>query len=325
MANDHCTLNNVSFEITPNKFTSIQTVDGFCGVSGCKSKHKTTKGYCPKHYAQMRKFGAIQPDRQRIKKNCEWCGKGFDVAPSNIKAKTCSQSCSSKLKAKNRGHWIKEHNVFNCAECGSDFTRVKKNLHNSEAKYCSRECFFVAANRQAKEAEYQSKIERLVNREVSLLNKIGRNQRLRFEKINCKQCNEKILKSERVAWFFCSDKCHKENLTESKKLYRKTPQYKAQRRKHKASRIARIRGASRIERFDPFYIFERDKWTCKCCGVKTPKKLRGTIEDNAPELDHIIPISLGGTHTKDNAQLLCRACNISKSNGNAQDQMLLFG
>jgi endogenous inhibitor of DNA gyrase (YacG/DUF329 family) len=46
--------------------------------------------------------------------------------------------------------------------------------------------------------------------------------------------------------------------------------------------------------------------------VPTPKSLRGTFVDNAPELDHIIPLSLGGTHTKSNTQLLCRKCNRIK-------------
>ena len=34
-------------------------------------------------------------------------------------------------------------------------------------------------------------------------------------------------------------------------------------------------------------ILERGSVTC---GVDTPKTLRGTIEDNAPEVDHIIPL-----------------------------------
>jgi 5-methylcytosine-specific restriction endonuclease McrA len=60
-------------------------------------------------------------------------------------------------------------------------------------------------------------------------------------------------------------------------------------------------------------VFDRDKWTCKLCGTKTPKRLRGTIVDNAPELDHITPISKGGGHVASNLQCLCRNCNGKKS------------
>lgn len=291
---------------------AIDTINGFCGVSGCDSKHKTTKGYCPKHYSQMRKFGAIQPDIIKMEKDCAWCGSKILLLPSKISQRACSHSCASKLKAKEAGQWIKEHNEFDCVECGSKFTRNKKNLHNGEALYCSSDCYHVALNRRSAELEEKTQLERLVNKEINLLNRIGRKLRLKFEKINCKHCQKEILKSERVVWLFCSEYCHKE----SRRITL---------RKHRSIRDARIRGASRYESFDPFYVFERDKWTCKCCGIKTPRKLRGTNHPDAPELDHIVPISLGGTHTKDNTQLLCKSCNSSKSNKHANDQMLLFG
>jgi 5-methylcytosine-specific restriction endonuclease McrA len=67
------------------------------------------------------------------------------------------------------------------------------------------------------------------------------------------------------------------------------------------------------ERVDPFEIFERDRWTCRLCGVKTPGKLRGTHEPSAPVLDHIIPLALGGPHTRTNLQCLCYKCNATKA------------
>ena len=76
---------------------------------------------------------------------------------------------------------------------------------------------------------------------------------------------------------------------------------------------------------DPFYIFERDKWTCNCCGAKSSKSLRGKRHPRAPHLDHIMPVSKGGEHTKENLQLLCRTCNLSKNDGSANDQLLLIG
>lgn len=83
------------------------------------------------------------------------------------------------------------------------------------------------------------------------------------------------------------------------------------RRMNKHLRRAAKRGNS-IEFITPYIVFERDEWTCKRCGISTPKDLRGTIQWNAPELDHVIPISKGGSHTMDNLQCLCRRCNNSK-------------
>ena len=71
--------------------------------------------------------------------------------------------------------------------------------------------------------------------------------------------------------------------------------------------------AASVENVDPIKVFERDKWKCQICGVKTPRKLRGTINDRAPELDHIMPLSRGGAHSYMNTQCLCRKCNAAKS------------
>ena len=53
-------------------------------------------------------------------------------------------------------------------------------------------------------------------------------------------------------------------------------------------------------------VFKRDKYKCVECGV--------TKKDATLHIDHIIPISDGGSDELDNLQTLCEACNLSKSN-----------
>src|SRR5690606_25556982 len=89
---------------------------------------------------------------------------------------------------------------------------------------------------------------------------------------NCKECGTSVTttygdKSKR----YCSEKC---SLRHGKRIT-------------KATRRARKKEVA-YETIDPFKVFNRDKWTCKLCGIKTPRKLRGLMVDNAPELDHII-------------------------------------
>ncbi len=45
---------------------------------------------------------------------------------------------------------------------------------------------------------------------------------------------------------------------------------------------------------------------CQSCGA--------TVEDGAKlEVDHIVPVSKGGTNEPENLQVLCKTCNIGKS------------
>lgn len=81
----------------------------------------------------------------------------------------------------------------------------------------------------------------------------------------------------------------------------------------KRNAARRITGNHRPSPVSALRILERDGWKCQFCRVKTPKRLRGTTHPNAPEVDHILPLSKGGTHVDSNLQCLCRKCNSEKS------------
>ena len=96
-----------------------------------------------------------------------------------------------------------------------------------------------------------------------------------------------------------------------RKQWRRTANGKAKRRAEKSSRRAVERGVT-ADLIDPIRVFERDGWRCHLCGCKTPRALRGTYEDSAPELDHVIPLAANGTHTWGNVACACRRCNMKK-------------
>jgi hypothetical protein len=52
------------------------------------------------------------------------------------------------------------------------------------------------------------------------------------------------------------------------------------------------------------FILNRDKKTCQICGAKAPAVIL--------EIDHIIPVSKGGTNDPANLQVLCFDCNRGK-------------
>ncbi len=86
----------------------------------------------------------------------------------------------------------------------------------------------------------------------------------------------------------------------------------------------RLRRAGTWQGVDPIDVLCRDKWKCHLCGKATPKRLRGTTDDRAPEVDHIIPLSSGGTHTTENLACACRACNRRKG-ARPLGQLRMFG
>lgn len=90
---------------------------------------------------------------------------------------------------------------------------------------------------------------------------------------------------------------------------RNSPAKRADKAYRKALQRGKIDGA---ERFDPLEILARDGWRCHICGISTPKRLRGAYDDRSPELDHILPLAIGGLHTRLNTACACRRCNIAK-------------
>lgn len=76
-------------------------------------------------------------------------------------------------------------------------------------------------------------------------------------------------------------------------------------------RQARIR-ATGGKRSNRLRVCERDGWRCQLCGISTPRVASGTGRPDAPHMDHIVPLAAGGADTDDNAQCLCRRCNVRK-------------
>ncbi|MCT7979408.1 HNH endonuclease [Laspinema olomoucense] len=53
------------------------------------------------------------------------------------------------------------------------------------------------------------------------------------------------------------------------------------------------------------YVWERDRHQCQSCGK--------TEQETELNIDHIIPLAMGGSNDISNLQTLCRQCNQRKS------------
>ena len=67
------------------------------------------------------------------------------------------------------------------------------------------------------------------------------------------------------------------------------------------------------ERYSNLEIAERDGWRCQLCKKKVDRRLKYP-HVMSMSIDHIVPISQGGTDVRSNVQLAHLACNMSKGN-----------
>lgn len=86
------------------------------------------------------------------------------------------------------------------------------------------------------------------------------------------------------------------------------PAYRKARENQRSANQAQRRRAQKIgttvEEFTREQIIERDKSTCHICGK--------VCALNEIHIDHIVPLSRGGTHTVDNVAVACAPCNLRK-------------
>lgn len=82
--------------------------------------------------------------------------------------------------------------------------------------------------------------------------------------------------------------------------------------RHVQKRRTRLRGND-YEPFDRLEIFERDHWICGLCDEAIDPAL-ACPDPGSVSLDHIVPVSLGGPHVRDNVQAAHLGCNVLKGN-----------
>jgi hypothetical protein len=214
-----------------------------------------------------------------------------------------------------------------CRHCGETFQPTK----SAETTYCSRQCYFdLKRSSVTPRPQSQGKCcpicltwflpsrpDRMTCSEQCKRDRQKRHyKRVGIKRTHCLICAT-TLPAQKCGTFrkYCSQRCrNKATLKRNRALYR--AQRKANKKLHTTAR-------KRGEKFLPEEVFERDNWTCLLCGKKVDRKAK-VPQPLAPTLDHIIPITNGGPHTRDNVQCAHFVCNIKASNGGGK-QLLLFG
>ena len=295
-----------------------------CKICGTKfhtnrSKQIVCSDKCRKVYKQKQKQISAKSKRHAkygldmSNRSCLFCNSTF--TPKRIDSFFCSESCRSKS---NRTKRIEKHKQEGntCSFEGCKNHVYIKNLchaHYSASKYIKKESkqkeclhcksIFIAKSNAKKfcstkcASTYRQRL-------------LGVKQAHRIQMAKCKECGVEFKPKRSENSIFCSRKCS--FIHTSKNGLRKGNRYSDSNNSCQERRKRRIKENGR-EHVIKTKVFERDKWTCHICGCKTPKSKRGTMSPNAPELDHIVPIAAGGSHTYANVACACKRCNIKKS------------
>ena len=256
--------------------------------------------------------------------------------------RTCSiDGCDNEVRA--RG-WCNLHyqrwyehgdaaysvaDVRACANCGSEIRRMA--AHGPLPSYCSTEC---------KRAANKEGIRRSNEKEKARRRQIAARARAAMRK-TCPNCGSEFTPEHTARQMYCSKRCMKSACGESsstscsvegcdrgacarglcKKHWKALArvegrlaqsEWNDRRRAAHHEREAAKRGVE-SERFSPRAVFERDDWVCGICGEPVDPDLQWPDPMSA-SLDHIIPLSRSGAHTRANTQCSHLRCNISKGN-----------
>ena len=144
----------------------------------------------------------------------------------------------------------------------------------------------------------------------------------------CKHCNKeygldvkisnhgKVFQLNKYCSVECNDDNKKQNYIAYRKEYKKTEVFKNTQRERKRNDTYRkrvIKSGNEYQYIKRHTLFQRFNYICQGCNVKCvyPNDVNYN-QDNCATIDHIKPVSKGGSHTYDNTQLLCRKCNWMK-------------
>lgn len=256
------------------------------------------------------------------RKPCEQCGKEIKRGQRRF--------CSIECTAKSREGIYRRVNNYTCENCGESFR--PKVLDRTT--YCSRDCYF-----EAKTKRKEERIEHKERAKIRQCKICGASFRQTLTEVYCgdecrkEKASRDALRSNKIKMLSKTTKirsckeCNEPFISEygdKKRAYCSiTCAHRYMSRDGKATRRARKKG-NKYESFSPYIVFNRDHWTCQLCHIKTPRKLRGTNDDHAPELDHIMSLAEGGEHSMRNTQCLCRRCNQNKG-ATTKGQLRMFG
>lgn len=263
----------------------IETKCSYClkDIEVVKSLYeRNTYNYCNQgcrtEHLKVLMAGENNPNYDRVKYNCDGCGKEIDVIPSRIKEQKYI-FCSNECYKKNIGKFCSGENNSNyrkiikeCINCGKEMKR-KPSEFRYDNQFCSRKC----ANQYSGKLREDKKV------------------------VNCDYCGEEIERAKSQFngkhSVYCSRECQHKGFSI---LYSGENSHAYNHDKPLEERL--------IERkYVGYYewrkeVYERDDYTCQCCGDNKGSNLVAHHLLNYSEHEEL-------RTDVDNGITLCKTCH----------------
>lgn len=201
-------------------------------------------------------------------------------------------NCESKINIK-------------CLTCGDVFIKTAHNYtaNKSDTPTCSK----CVMTEKAKKKE-KAKSDRSITVNKTVAKRYAKSLKVlnRLRTYECKHCGMSYTIAQ-GSKTYCSASCRN-------KSYNKLSEIRRQRK---------LKANGKVENISLPVLFKRDKGVCHICGEKCDYndcEWKGSVfyaYDNYPSIDHVVALSLGGTHEWTNVRLAHRRCNSIKSDATA--------
>ena len=318
------------------KKTSVEELAEMYGLSRSTMYYHMNKAGCGKKHREF--------NQEEIKSMVEMFDKGYSMKKISEQYGVASETVRSKIKDKVD---FDKKVIKKCGLCNSEFEVSRKSVSNK--KYCSKKCSEYVNNRRNcggpinKKCSFCGENFRTHKTSYTLQKYCSNNCRMKAHQINnkinvykdCQYCGGEFIVGKRKN--FCSDKCRinykKLEKIRSRKLkkcyycekwrYGFRGKYCTEECRRKANRIKdELRKSERLKRarsngpfdadIDIYKLIERDGGRCYLCGDDVLFSYHYN-DPKYPTIEHVLPISKGGSHSWDNVKVACRECNTRKS------------
>ena len=190
--------------------------------------------------------------------------------------------------------------IICCLECGGESEWSAQIARRNCAVKCPA-CKEIKRLEEKKQKEIRKKTlaeQRRIKKEQSLALKEAEKKEKEKEwkqERECPSCFSIYVPTSKQQ-VYCSKECAKREQNRRKEITRR----------HKLRENGKVDYSITLSK-----VIKKNKSVCAICGGIVNKKVHSN-HDDYPSIDHIIPVTKGGTHTWDNVQLAHRRCNNLK-------------